>query len=68
MILLVCIMFIHNITSKTRLSYVVYICIYETEIRSTAGLHDITTDTNSRSSLIVCTAVVSGTLFAETFK
>jgi hypothetical protein len=68
MIHLECIMFIHNITSKTRLSYVVYICIYETEIQSTAGLRDVTTNINSRSSPIVCTAVVSDKLFAETFK
>lgn len=61
-------MFIHNITSKTRLPYVVYICIYETEIQSTAGLPDITTGMNSRNSLIVCTAVVSDTMIAETFK
>jgi hypothetical protein len=68
MILLEYIMFIHNITSKTRLSYVVHICVYEKEIQSTAGLHDVTTDMNSRSSLLVCTAVVSDKLFVETFK
>lgn len=61
-------MFIHNITSKTRLSYIVYICIYDAEIQSTTGLHDVTTDMNSCSSLTVCTAGVSDTLFAETFK
>jgi hypothetical protein len=59
---------IHNIASKTRLSCVVFICINETEIQSTAGLHDVTRDMNSRRSLIVCTAAVSDMLFAETFK